>query len=71
MAVAPNLMDKVIDYVSFAFVYNNNSNTMKISNSMLNIISYPVKFESDTVEDSSTEKEIQEILTLNMMDILL
>lgn len=44
---------------------------MKISNSMLNIISYPVKFESDTVEDSSTEKEIQEILTLNMMDILL
>ena len=49
-------MDKVIDYVSFAFVYNNNSNTMKISNSMLNIISYPVKFESDTVEDSSTEK---------------
>ena len=56
MAVAPNLMDKVIDYVSFAFVYNNNSNTMKISNSMLNIISYPVKFESDTVEDSSTEK---------------
>ena len=56
MTVAPNLMDKVIDYVSFAFVYNNNSNTMKISNSMLNIISYPVKFESDTVEDSSTEK---------------
>ena len=54
LAVTPNSMDKVIDYVSFSFVYNNNSNTMEISNSMLNIIGYPIKVESDNAEDSST-----------------
>lgn len=37
MSVSPYDSGKIINYVSFAFVYSNNCNVMKIKNAMLNI----------------------------------
>ena len=54
LTVTPNSMDKIVDYVSFAFVYNNNSNVMTISNAMLNIIGAPIKYKEIKQEENDS-----------------
>ncbi len=56
MAVTPENATTKISYVSFAFVYGNNKNTMTVYNAMLNIS--PAYASDNTTDDSQNEDEV-------------
>lgn len=60
MSVTPDNPNEKIDYVSFAFVYGNNKNTMTAYNAMLNIasIGYTTNNSSDEAEDDDSDNYV-------------
>ena len=57
MAVTPEKTSEKINYVAFAFVYGNNSNTMTAHSAMLNIS--PTYVTDSTDEETETESETE------------
>ena len=60
MSVTPDNPNEEIDYVSFAFVYGNNKNTMTAYNAMLNIasIGYTTDNSSGETEDDDSDNYV-------------
>ena len=64
MYVYPYEIDRIIDSVSFSFVYSGNENTMTISNAMLNVALTPYS----TVQDIFSETELNNCIDYQVIE---